>query len=165
MRRRIERYPLLTDVLRDSSVADTVRRIVESVNLIDADFRNHFRRRRINAPALIDGAISSEAVADWLADLEDAASVALDGIPELRLAYETTRAGALSDNGRKEARTVYAAPNGAEAVPQHVTGSEVTEVTGEYSEGMEHLEKLGEIRTFKELVLSRFESCFLGVLS
>lgn len=167
MQRRIDRYPLLADVLRDTTTANAMRGILDAVGITDIEFRNHFRRRRINAPALIDGAISSEAVAEWLADMQDAAAVALDGVPALKEAYNATLAGALSDNGRREQRTVYAAPNGIAPAPgdSHVTGSEVLDVTGEYAEGAEHLEKFADVRTFKELLLSRFEPCFLGVIS
>lgn len=160
-------YPTLSRVLQDAGIAASVRVLVEGVGISMTEFSDHFRRRRINARALSPDGLDRDLLEDWLADFRDAAAVALDGVPELEADYNATRAGALSDNGRREQRTIYAAPNGIAPTPgdSHVTGSEVLDVTGEYAEGAEHLEKFADVRTFKELVLSRFEPCFLGVIS
>lgn len=163
--RLANKYPRLVDVIDephgDQTVGEILAGLLAPLSLTLADLTNHYRRRRINARERADADLAN-ALDEWLADVRDCATDAAQ-LAQLGGTYSEVLAGALSDNGRNETRTLYAAPNGV-TPPSAKTAEEVLSVSGEYAEGFDHLQRLKEVEAFKWLLLDKFEPCFLGVI-
>ena len=166
--RLASKFPRLVDVLDVTVGGQAVRSIVASqlspLQLTLDEFVNHYRRRRINARA--DDPTSADDVAEavgiWLCDIYDA-QVEAAQLAGLSADYATVIKGGLTDDGRVEVRTLYAAPNGI-TPPDAKIGEEKLTVSGEYAEGLDRAAKLAEVQSFKFLLLDKFEPCFLGVV-
>lgn len=169
MSRRIERFPTLEEIVNESLVDLNLSAILDPLGLTVESFARHFHGRRVNVPAKIfdncgSFTLDQDLLRFWLDTLHDIVETDLAGFPEQAEAYATTISGNLTDNGRKESRKIYAAPNG-NATPAYVTGQEVNEVTGEYANGAAQAEAFAEHKTFRQVIFSRLEPAFLGVVS
>ena len=162
---RKSEYPRLVDVIGEpygnQTVGEILAGLLAPLSLTPADLTDHYRRRRINARACT-AADRPAALEDWLADVRDTCTEAAQ-LAGLSSDYAQVVRGGLTDDGRTEVRTLYATPNGMTA-PAGKIGEEKTVVSGEYAGALDRAASLEAVKSFKWLLLDKFEFCFLGVM-